>query len=330
MSVPTREHPAWKALALHQQQVSNLHLRDLFAADPGRGERFVAQGAGLYLDYSKNRITDETLQLLLALANECDVRAHIDAMWRGDKINTTEQRAVLHVALRAPRGEQFIVDGVDVASQVHAVLDRMATFTERVRNGEWTGHSGERIRNVVNIGIGGSDLGPVMTYEALRHYSRRDLQFRFVSNVDATDFTEAVRDLDPAQTLFVVCSKTFTTQETLANARAARAWLVGRLGEESVRNHFVAVSTNAVEVAKFGIDTANMFGFWDWVGGRYSMDSAIGLSTMLAIGAENFRALLAGFHAMDEHFRTVPFAQNLPVLLALLSIWYTDFFGAES
>jgi glucose-6-phosphate isomerase len=332
-TVPTpalRERPAWKALAAHYGKISATHLRDLFAADPGRGERFVAQAAGLYLDYSKNRITDETLQMLLALANECGVRARIDAMWRGDKINTTEQRAVLHVALRAPRGEQFIVDGIDVASQVHSVLERMAAFAERVRSGEWKGHSGERIRNIVNIGIGGSDLGPVMAYEALRHYSQRDLTFRFVSNVDGTDFSEAVRDLDPAQTLFVVCSKTFTTQETLANARAARAWLVGRLGEESVRSHFVAVSTNAAEVAKFGIDTANMFGFWDWVGGRYSMDSAIGLSTMLAIGAENFRALLAGFHAMDEHFHSAPFAQNLPVLLALLSIWYTDFFGAET
>ena len=330
MSLPLRERPAWKTLALHQREIGAASLHDLFAADPGRGERFVAQGAGLYLDYSKNRITDVTLQMLLALANECGLRGRIDAMWRGDKINTTEQRAVLHIALRAPRGEKLCVDGVDVVVEVHNVLERMAEFAERVRAGEWKGHTGGRIRNIVNIGIGGSDLGPVMAYEALRHYSRRDLVLRFVSNVDGTDFTEAVRDLDPAQTLFVVCSKTFTTQETLANARAARAWLVDRLGDEAVRHHFVAVSTNAAEVAKFGIDTANMFGFWDWVGGRYSMDSAIGLSTMLAIGAENFRALLDGFHAMDEHFRKTPFAQNLPVLLALLTIWYTDFFGAET
>ena len=330
MSVPLRERPAWKALAAHHRTIGNANLRDLFAADPARGGRFIAQGAGLYLDYSKNRITDETLQMLLALANESGVHERIAAMWRGEKINSTEQRAVLHIALRMPSDQKFVVDGIDIVAQVHAVAERMAVFAERVRGGEWQGDTGKRIRNIVNIGIGGSDLGPVMAYEALRHYSRRDLVFRFVSNVDGTDFCEAVRDLDPAQTLFIVCSKTFTTQETLANARAARAWLVGALGEAAVRKHVVAVSTNAAEVAKFGIDTDNMFGFWDWVGGRYSMDSAIGLSTMLAVGAENFRALLGGFHAMDEHFRSVSFAQNLPVLLALLTIWYTDFFGAET
>ena len=326
-----RKSAAWRALTAHHAQLSGAHLRDLFAADPKRGERFIAAGAGLYLDYSKNRINDETLRLLLALADGCGLRERIDAMWHGDKINTTEQRAVLHIALRAPRGETFLVDGTNVVPQVHEVLDRMAAFAGRVRSGEWKGHSGRRIHNIVNIGIGGSDLGPVMAYEALRHYSQRDLTLRFVSNVDGTDFSEAVRDLDAAETLFIVCSKTFTTQETLANARAARAWLIGRLGDEAaVRSHFVAASTNAAEVAKFGIDVANMFGFWDWVGGRYSMDSAIGLSTMLAIGPENFRALLAGFHAMDEHFRSAPFTQNLPVLLALLTIWYTNFHGAES
>ena len=330
MSVQLRERPAWKALAAHHRRTSKTPLRELFAADPRRGERFVAAGAGLYLDYSKNHIVDETLQMLLALADESGVHERIQAMWRGDRINTTEQRAVLHIALRMPRTGKLVVDGVDVVAEVHAVLERMAEFAERVRGGRWKGHTGERVRNVVNIGIGGSDLGPVMAYEALRYYSQRDLVFRFVSNVDGTDFTEAVRDLDPAQTLFIVCSKTFTTQETLANARAARAWLVGTLGEAAVRNHFVAVSTNAADVAKFGIDTANMFGFWDWVGGRYSMDSAIGLSTMLAVGSDNFRAMLDGFHAMDEHFRSAPFAQNLPVLLALLTIWYTDFFAAET
>jgi glucose-6-phosphate isomerase len=320
-----RERPAWKALAAHYTQICDTHLRDLFAGDPQRGERLVAEAAGLYLDYSKNRITDESLRLLLALAEKCGLRDRIDAMWRGDKINTTEQRAVLHIALRAPRGEKFFVDGVDVAADVHAVLERMAAFAQRVRSGDWKG------RSVVNIGIGGSDLGPVMAYEALRHYSQRDLTLRFVSNVDGTDFSEAVRDLDAAETLFVVCSKTFTTQETLANARAARAWLLHGLGAETaVRSHFVAVSTNAAEVAKFGIDTANMFGFWDWVGGRYSMDSAIGLSTMIAIGPKNFCAMLDGFHAMDEHFRRAPFASNLPVLLALLTIWHTNFFGAEN
>ena len=327
-----RKSTAWRALTAHHAQLSGVHLRDLFAADPKRGERFIAEGAGLYLDYSKNRISTETLRLLDALAEECGLRERIDAMWRGDKINTTEQRAVLHIALRAPRDEAFFVDGTNVVPQVREVLDRMTAFAERIRSGEWKGHSGRRIRNIVNIGIGGSDLGPVMAYEALRHYSQRDLNLRFVSNVDGTDFCEAVRDLDAAETLFIVCSKTFTTQETLANARAARAWLVGQLGgdEAAVRSHFVAASTNAAEVAKFGIDVANMFGFWDWVGGRYSMDSAIGLSTMLAVGPANFRALLAGFHAMDEHFRTAPFAQNLPVLLALLTIWYTNFHGAES
>jgi len=326
-----RERAAWQALAAHHAQLRGAQLRDLFATDAKRGERLIAEGAGLYLDYSKNRVNDETLRLLITLADECGLRDHIDAMWRGDKINTTEQRAVLHVALRARRDEKFLVDGVNIVPQVHEVLDRMTAFAERIRSGEWKGHSGRRIRNIVNIGIGGSDLGPVMAYEALRHYSQRDLTLRFVSNVDGTDFCEAVRDLDAAETLFIVCSKTFTTQETLANARAARAWLVAQLGDDAaVRSHFVATSTNEKEVAKFGIDIANMFGFWDWVGGRYSMDSAIGLSTMLAIGPANFRALLAGFHAMDEHFRTTPFAHNLPVLLALLTIWHVNFFGAES
>jgi glucose-6-phosphate isomerase len=330
MSATLRERPAWRALAAHLQQIGDRHLRELFAADAERGERFVATAAGLYLDYSKNRITQETLQLLLALADECGLRRRIDAMWRGEKINATEQRAVLHVALRTPRGKAFLVDGNDIAAPIHEVLDRMALFADRIRDGGWRGQTGERIRHIVNIGIGGSDLGPVMAYEALRHYSQRDLQFRFVSNVDGTDFCEAVHDLDPAQTLFIVCSKTFTTQETLANARSARAWLVGKLGEEAVPRHFVAVSTNAAEVAKFGIDTGNMFGFWDWVGGRYSMDSAIGLSTMLAVGAGNFRAMLDGFHAMDEHFRSTPFAENLPVLMGLLNVWYVNFFAAES
>jgi len=325
-----RERPAWMALQAHYAQIAGTHLREWFARDPQRGERLTADGAGLHLDYSKNRIDDEALRLLLAVANECSLRERIDAMWRGDKINTTERRAVLHIALRAPRTVKFIVDGVDVVPQVHAVLERMAAFAERVRRGEWKGHSGKRIRNIVNIGIGGSDLGPVMAYEALRHYSAQDLRLRFVSNVDGTDFSEAVRDVDPAETLFIVCSKTFTTQETLANARAARAWLVAKLGDDAVRSHFVAVSTNAAEVARFGIDTANMFGFWDWVGGRYSMDSAIGLSTMLAIGPDNFHAMLDGFRAMDEHFRTTPFERSLPVLLALLTIWYVNFFGVES
>jgi glucose-6-phosphate isomerase len=326
-----RDKVTWKALVAHYDTIRDANLRDLFDADPQRGQRLTAEGAGLYLDYSKNRISDETLHLLLALADECGVRQRIEAMWRGDKINTTEQRAVLHVALRAAAGEKFLVNGVDVVADVHAVLERMAAFSERIRSGEWKGHSGKRIRNVVNIGIGGSDLGPVMAYEALRHHSQRDIRFLFVSNVDETDFSEAVHGLDPAETLFIICSKTFTTQETLANAHAARTWLLQALGDErAVSRHFVAVSTNSSEVKKFGIDTANMFGFWDWVGGRYSMDSAIGLSTMVAIGAENFRAMLDGFHEMDAHFRNTPFERNLPVLLALLTIWNTDFFDAAS
>jgi glucose-6-phosphate isomerase len=323
--------PAWKALAAHRDALANTHLRGLFAADPQRGERFAVDAAGWHLDYSKNRIDAESLRLLLALADQCDLRARIDAMWRGDKINVTEQRAALHIALRASAAEEFAVDGEDVVPEIHATLARMADFCARVRDGEWKGYTGKPIHAVVNIGIGGSDLGPVMAYEALRHYSRRDMQFRFVSNVDGTDFCEAVRDLDPSQTLFVVCSKTFTTQETLANAHAARAWLLSSLGDDrAIARHFVAVSTNAAEVAKFGIDPANMFGFRDWVGGRYSMDSAIGLSTMLAIGADNFRAMLDGFHAMDTHFHSAPFARNLPVLHGLLSIWNTNFLGVES
>jgi glucose-6-phosphate isomerase len=323
---------AWGSLGEHYEKVQGLHLRELFAADPKRGRRLTAEAVGIYLDYSKNRIQDETLELLLGLAEASGLRERIEAMFRGDKINVSENRAVLHVALRAPRGASIVVDGENVVPEVHAVLDKMADFSERVRNGNWKGHTGQPIANVVNIGIGGSDLGPVMAYEALKHYSRRDLTFRFVSNVDATDFAEAVRDLDPARTLFIVASKTFTTLETMTNAQTARAWLVGGLGgdESAVAKHFVAVSTNAAEVEKFGIDTANMFGFWDWVGGRYSMDSAIGLSTMLAIGPDNFRAMLRGFHEMDEHFRTAPFASNLPVLMGLLSIWYNDFFGAET
>src|SRR5204862_4273308 len=325
------ERPAWNALRRHYEEMRSVHLRTLFAGDPRRGERYTAEAAGLYLDYSKHRVTDETVRLLVALAEESDLRARIDAMFRGDKINVTEHRAVLHVALRAPRGQSILVDGKDVVPEVHAVLDRMADFATRVRDGRWTGHTGKRIRNVVNIGIGGSDLGPVMAYEALRHYSARDMTFRFVSNVDGTDSVEATRDLAPAETLFVVSSKTFTTLETMTNARSAREWTLRALGDErAVAKHFVAVSTNAAEVGKFGIDTANMFGFWDWVGGRYSMDSAIGLSTMLAIGPEQFRAMLAGFHAMDEHFRTAPFESNLPVLMGLLTLWYTDFFGAQT
>ena len=325
------ERPQWRALTEHRGQVERRHLRELFAADPSRGERLVAEAAGLYLDYSKNRITDETVRLLLALAEACSIRERIDAMFRGDKINATEQRAVLHVALRAPPSERILVDGRNVVPDVHAVLDRMAGFSARVRSGEWTGHTGRRIRSVVNIGIGGSDLGPVMAYEALRHYSRRDMTYRFVSNVDGTDFSESVRDLDPGETLFIICSKTFTTLETLTNARAARAWCLRGLGDDkAVARHFVAVSTNADEVAKFGIDLDNMFGFWDWVGGRYSMDSAVGLSTMLAIGADNFRAMLAGFHAMDEHFRSAPPDRNLPLLLGLLAIWNNDFLDAPT
>jgi glucose-6-phosphate isomerase len=325
------ERPQWRALAEHHGQIGRRHLRELFAADPSRGERLVAEAAGLYLDYSKNRVTDETLRLLLALAEACFLRERIDAMFRGDKINATEQRAVLHVALRAPPNAHILVDGRNVVPDVHAVLDRMAGFSSRVRSGEWTGHTGKRIRNVINVGIGGSDLGPVMAYEALRHYSQRDMTFRFVSNVDGTDLSEALRDLDPRETLFIICSKTFTTLETLTNARAARAWCLHGLGDEkAVARHFVAVSTNAEEVASFGIDLDNMFRFWDWVGGRYSMDSAIGLSTMLAIGADNFRAMLAGFRAMDEHFRSAPPERNLPLLLGLLAIWNNDFLDAPT
>jgi glucose-6-phosphate isomerase len=325
------ENAAWAALATHYEQLRGQHLRELFAADPKRGERLTAQAAGLYFDYSKHRITDETIALLLQLAEASGLRAHIDAMFRGDKINTSERRAVLHVALRAPRGASIVVDGENVVPGVHAVLDKMGDFVRRVHSGAWTGHTGKRIRNVINVGIGGSDLGPVMAYEALKFYSRRDMAFRFVSNVDGTDFVEATRDLDPAETLFVISSKTFTTLETMTNAHAARAWALASLGDEAaVAKHFVAVSTNAAEVAKFGIDTANMFEFWDWVGGRYSMDSAIGLSTMLAIGPEHFEAMLSGFHAIDEHFRSTPFGQNLPVLMGLLSVWYNDFFGAQT
>ena len=324
--------PAWRALTEHFRAVGDLHLRQLFAADPHRAERFSAEGAGLFLDYSKNRVTEETLRLLLQLAEECGLRAHIEAMFSGEKINATEHRAVLHVALRAPRSASILLDGTNIVPEVHAVLDRMAAFAERVRNGAWRGHTGQRIRNVINIGIGGSDLGPVMAYEALRYYSERSLCVRFVSNVDGADFLEATEGLDPAETLFIVSTKTFTTLETMTNAQTARDWLVRGLGADAkaVAKHFVAVSTNAQKVAEFGIDTDNMFGFWDWVGGRYSMDSAIGLSTMIAVGAENFRAMLAGFHAMDEHFRTTPFERNLPVLLGLLGVWYTDFFGAQT
>jgi len=331
-TAPLPERPAWKALARHHAQVRALHLRQLFADDPGRGERMTAEGAGLRLDYSKNRVTKETLALLVRLAEESGLQARIEAMFAGARINVTEDRAVLHVALRAPRDASVVVDGTNVVPEVHAVLDRMAAFSERVRSGAWKGHTGQPLRNVVNIGIGGSDLGPAMAYEALRHYSARNLTFRFVSNVDGTDFAEATRDLDPAETLFLVCSKTFTTLETMTNAETARAWLLGGLGGDraAVARHFVAVSTNAARVAEFGIDPEHMFGFWDWVGGRYSMDSAIGLSTMLAVGPEHFRAMLGGFHAMDEHFRTAPFDRNLPVLLALLAVWYNNFFGAQT
>ena len=329
---PTTSQSVWNALASHYQEVSKLHLRELFRDDPKRGELMVIEAVGLYLDYSKNRVTDETLSLLLQLAKECGLRARIDAMFGGEKINITEKRAVLHTALRAPKDASILVDGKNVVPEVHAVLDRMADFSNRLRSGEWKGYTGKRIRNVINVGIGGSDLGPVMAYEALRHYSDRSTTFRFVSNVDGTDFAEAVLDLDPAETLFIISSKTFTTLETMTNAQTARAWSLAGLGgdEKSVAKHFVAVSTNAAEVSKFGIDTANMFGFWDWVGGRYSMDSAIGLSTMIAIGPENFRAMLDGFHQMDEHFRTAPFEANLPVLMGLLSLWYNDFFGAQT
>lgn len=325
------ERAAWRALQEHYRQVSRLHLRELFATDPRRGERFRAEALGIYFDYSKQRVTDETMRLLCALADECGLRAAIAAMFRGDKINLTENRAVLHVALRAPRGAVISVDGENVVPKVHAVLDRMARFAEQVRRGEWRGHTGRPIRNIINIGIGGSDLGPVMAYEALRAYSARELTFRFVSNVDATDFVEATRDLDPAETLFIVSSKTFTTQETMANAHTARQWTVAALRDETaIARHFVAVSTNTAEVRRFGIDPANMFEFWDWVGGRYSMDSAIGLSTMIAIGPEHFREMLAGFHAMDEHFRTAPWEQNLPVLHGLLAVWNGNFLGAET
>jgi glucose-6-phosphate isomerase len=329
---PLTKRKAWKALGTHYKKIAKLHLRKLFVDDPKRGERLTLEAAGIFLDYSKQRINDQTIKLLLQLADESRLRERIDAMFKGEKINITEKRAVLHVALRAPKGSSIMVDGENVVPGVHAVLDKMAGFCDRVRSGAWKGHTGKRIRNVINIGIGGSDLGPVMAYEALKHYSDRSLTFRFVSNVDGTDFAEAVRDLDPAETLWIVSSKTFTTLETMTNAHTARDWTLAGLGgdEKSIAKHFVAVSTNAAEVTKFGIDTANMFGFWDWVGGRYSMDSAIGLSTMLAIGPDNFRAMLSGFHQIDEHFRTAPFKQNLPVLMGLLSIWYGDFFGAQT
>jgi glucose-6-phosphate isomerase len=330
--VMVKKKPAWKALGAHYRQVRKVHLRQFFADDPGRGEGMTAEAAGIFLDYSKNRITRETLGLLVQLAGESGLRERIEAMFRGEKINITENRAVLHVALRAPKGASVLVDGENVVPQVHAVLDKMAEFSQRVRRGDWEGYTGRRVRNVINIGIGGSDLGPVMAYEALKYYSDRAMTFRFVSNIDSTDFAEAVGGLDPAETLFIISSKTFTTLETMTNAHTARAWLVQGVGgdENAVARHFVAVSTNAKEVARFGIDTANMFEFWDWVGGRYSMDSAIGLSTMLAIGPEHFSALLDGFHQMDEHFRTAPFERNLPVLMGLLTVWYSDFFGAET
>jgi glucose-6-phosphate isomerase len=326
------ERPAWTALLAHHRKIRDVHLRKLFADDPARGERMTAEAMGLYFDYSKNRVTDETLKLLLQLGDESGLRQRIDAMFRGQKINITENRAVLHVALRAPRGASIVVDGENVVPQVHTVLDKMTDFSNRVRSGTWKGYTGKRIHNVVNVGIGGSDLGPVMAYEALKHYSERAMTFRFVSNVDSTDFAEAVWDLEPAETLFIISSKTFTTLETMTNARTARDWLLAGIGgdENAVARHFVAVSTNASEVAKFGIDTANMFGFWDWVGGRYSMDSAIGLSTMIAIGPDNFSVMLDGFHQMDDHFRTTPFERNLPILMGLLAVWYNDFFGAAT
>src|SRR5438874_499145 len=331
MLTPLTQRPAWKALEEHYQKTRGLHMRTLFAEDTGRGERFATEAVGIYLDYSKNRVTDETIRLLLELAVSSGLRERIDAMFRGEKINVTENRAVLHVALRAPRDQHILVDGEDVVPQVHAVLDKMANFSERVRSGAWIGYTGKRMRNIVNIGIGGSDLGPSMAYDALKYYSDRNLTVRFVSNVDSNEFVEVTRDLDPAETLFIVSSKTFTTQETLTNARSAREWCVNALGNtQAVAKHFVAVSTNTQEVEKFGIDTANMFEFWDWVGGRYSYDSAIGLSLMIAIGPDQFREMLAGFHTMDEHFRTAPFEQNLPVLLGLIGIWYNNFFGAET
>ncbi len=330
--IPLNERPAWKALQSHHQQIQGKHLKQLFAEDPQRGERFTVETGGIFLDYSKNRITNETVKLLIQLAEESGLRERIDAMFRGEKINITENRAVLHVALRAPKSETIFVDGEDVVPAVHTVLDKMAAFADRVRSGVWKGHTGKRIRNIINIGIGGSDLGPVMAYEALKYYSQRDITFRFVSNVDGSDFAEAVRDLNADETLFLVASKTFTTLETMTNAHSARDWALAALGGDvkAVAKHFVAISTNAKEVAKFGIDTANMFEFWDWVGGRYSMDSAIGLSTMVAIGPDNFRAMLDGFHQMDEHFRTAPFASNLPVLMGLFTVWYTDFFDAQT
>ena len=326
------DRPAWKSLASHAETMKNVTLKQLFAEDPARAERYTGEAAGLFLDYSKNRVTDETMSLLLELAEQSGVAARRDAMFRGDKINVTENRAVLHIALRAPASESIVVDGEDVIPAVHQVLDKMTAFADRVRSGEWKGHTGKRIRNIVNIGIGGSDLGPVMAYEALKHYSQRDLTFRFVSNVDSTDFVEATQDLSPDETLFLVASKTFTTLETMTNAHSARDWSLAGLGgdDKAVAKHFVAISTNAKEVAKFGIDTDNMFGFWDWVGGRYSMDSAIGLSTMLAVGPDNFRAMLDGFHAMDVHFKTAPLASNLPVIMGLLTVWYTDFFDAQT
>jgi glucose-6-phosphate isomerase len=329
---PVVKRQAWKALEAHSKEIQKSHLRNLFADDPKRGERLTLEAVGIYFDYSKNLVTDETLKLLLQLAEESGLRERIDAMFRGEKINITEKRAVLHVALRAPRGTSIVVDGVNVVPEVHAVLDKMTDFSNRVRSGAWKGHTGKRIRNVINIGIGGSDLGPVMAYEALKHYSDRNMTFRFVSNVDGTDFAEAVRDLDPSETLFIISSKTFTTLETMTNAHSARDWSLAGLGgdEKSVAKHFVAVSTNTAEVEKFGIDTANMFEFWDWVGGRYSMDSAIGLSTMIAVGPDNFRAMLDGFHQVDEHFRNTPFERNLPVLMGLLALWYNDFFGAQT
>ena len=331
MPTPLRERSAWKALEKHHAEIESRHLRDLFAEDPSRGERLTVEGVGLYLDYSKNRVTDETMSLLIQLAEESGLAEHTERMFTGERINVSENRSVLHVALRMPKGSSLVVDGVDVVKDVHEVLDRMSAFCDRVRSGEWKGHTGKPIRNVVNIGIGGSDLGPVMAYEALRHYTRRDMTFRFVSNVDSTDFVEATRDLAADETLFIVSSKTFTTLETLTNAHSARAWALSQLGDESaIAKHFVAVSTNAERVSEFGIDTANMFGFWDWVGGRYSMDSAIGLSTMLAVGPDGFRELLAGFHDMDVHFRTTPFAQNLPAIMGLLVVWYSDFFDAQT
>ena len=331
MTTSRTQLPAWQALEQHQQEIGSVHLRDLFAKDPQRGRAMTAEACGIYLDYSKNRVTAVTLEKLRALAEACGLQDRITAMFRGDKINITENRAVLHVALRAPRSETIMVDGVDVVPEVHEVLDRMTVFSDRVRSGQWRGHSGKPMKTIVNIGIGGSDLGPVMAYEALKHYSSRNLECRYVSNIDGTDISEALRDLDPAETLFIISSKTFTTQETLTNAHSARDWFLSQMNDPAaVAKHFVAVSTNATEVAKFGIDTANMFGFWDWVGGRYSFDSAIGLSLMIAVGSANFRAMLAGFHAMDEHFRTAPLEKNLPVLLGLLGVWYNDFLGAET